>query len=364
MFRRVCLLAIAVIGISIGIPATASAGSICPNGAFPHDPDAGPGGTGCNVVITVNDGSVTIAIRDQLGYDSTTLGDDNLVGLVNNSTSPISSLSLTGSGIFGFDNDGICTFSFTGSAYCSTPGHGVGPAGGDYRGPTSDFTIADLNTGTVTFSPAVAPGGGSTFFSLEGAPTTGLGVGPPPGLCRGKAVIANTGRSFHNANSTVVGGVQAGMDIIQNSGSKITGTTTPFTPAGLATIPVPTPVTNLGVILIDSGKTMTLPAGDYVASSVTLNGNSTLTATGRVRLWVTSGALVIGGAARPNSGVAADLQFYVNSPTDVHVNSGANVIADVYAPGSNATLIDSTLSGCVIGASVTLNSNGVVNFLP
>jgi hypothetical protein len=362
MFRLLSISAIAMISISIGIPATALAGSVCPSGSFPHNPDAGPGGTGCNVVITVNnDGSATVAPHDPSGYDQTS--DDNLVGLVNNSASPINSLSLVGSDIFGFDADGICTFSFTGSTYCSTPGHATGAAGGDYRGPTSNFTITDVNTGTVTFSPAVAPGG-LTFFSLEGSPTTAIFVGPPPGLCRGKAVIANSGRSFHNANSTVVGGVQAGMDIIQNSGSKITGTTTPFTPAGLATIPVPTPVTNLGTLLIGSGTTKTLAAGDYVASSVTLNGNSTLLATGKVRLWITSGALVIGGTAKATSGVAGDLQFYVNSSTDVHVNSGGNVVGDIYAPGSNTTLIDSTISGCVVGANVTLNSNGVVSFLP
>ena len=364
MLRKLSLWAIAIITISIGIPATALAGSICPSGSFPHNPDAGPGGTGCNVVITLNNnGSATVTVKDPAAYDTTPVGDDNLVGLVNNSANPISSLSLTGNDIFGFDDDGICTFSFTGNAYCSTPGHIPGFAGGDYRGPTSDFTFTNTNTGAVTFSPAVAPGG-STFFSLEGPPTTGFTVGPPPGLCRSKAVIANSGRSFHNANSSVVGDVQAGMDIIQNSGSKISGTTTPFTPAGLATIPVPSPVTNLGTVLINSGATMTLPAGDYVAPSVTLNGNSTLTATGKVRLWVTSGALVIGGTAKPTSGVAGDLQFFVNSPTDVHVNSGGNVVGDIYAPGSNATLIDSTVSGCVVGAGVTLNSNGVISFLP
>jgi len=64
-----------------------------------------------------------------------------LVGVVNNSASTVSSLALTGSDIFGFDGDGICTFTFVGSAIAlpARPRHGSGGL------PGSDFDVAITN---------------------------------------------------------------------------------------------------------------------------------------------------------------------------------------------------------------------------
>src|ERR1039458_6534053 len=111
------------------------AGSVCPGAAtgtnFPHPPD--PSATGCNVVITINaNGSVTVTVTDASAYEGS---EDVMVGVVNNSTGTLSNLSLSGSGIFGFEGDGICTFTFPGSNYCTaTQRAGTDP--GDYQGPT------------------------------------------------------------------------------------------------------------------------------------------------------------------------------------------------------------------------------------
>ncbi len=155
------------------------AGSICPagNGAkpFPYSPD--PSATGCNVVITVAaNGSISVALLDSNAYENS---EDVLVGVQNNSATPVSSLNLSGSGIFGFESDGICIYTFVGSSYCTASQIGGGDPG-DYAGPTSTFTnYSSGNSGTVLFNPAI-PAGGSTYFSLEGAPTASLvaTVGP------------------------------------------------------------------------------------------------------------------------------------------------------------------------------------------
>lgn len=157
------------------------AGSVCPSSTAPtpyaHTPDAA--GTGCNVVLTVNaNGTVMVTLKDASPYDLTAGGDDTLIGVVNNSSTPVSSVNLSGSNIFGFEGDGICTFTFVGSSYC-TASQRSGTDPGDYQGPTSTFTITNANTGTVNFGPAVAAGG-STYFSLEGLPTASITatVGP------------------------------------------------------------------------------------------------------------------------------------------------------------------------------------------
>jgi len=76
---------------------------------------------------------------------------------------------------------------------------------GDYQGPTSTFTIANANSGTVNFNPGVAPGS-STFFSLEEPPTANLvvtpGGAPEPAtnalLGAGLGVLLLVGRKFRN----------------------------------------------------------------------------------------------------------------------------------------------------------------------
>lgn len=157
------------------------AGSVCPAPTAPlpyaYTPD--PSGTGCNVILTVNsNGTVTVTLKDANPYDLSSGGDDTLIGVVNNSSSPVGSVNLSGNDIFGFESDGICTFTFVGSSYC-TASQVAGTDPGDYQGPTSTFTVTDVNTGRVNFSPGV-PAGGSTYFSLEGLPTASLTatVGP------------------------------------------------------------------------------------------------------------------------------------------------------------------------------------------
>src|SRR5437879_2676374 len=70
------------------------------------------GPAGCNTIITINaDGSVTVAAggKGSVPYDGV---EDQLVGVVNNNAAPLTSLTLTGAGIFGFDGDGICNGGF------------------------------------------------------------------------------------------------------------------------------------------------------------------------------------------------------------------------------------------------------------
>jgi hypothetical protein len=159
-------------------------GSICPGAptgtTFPHPPD--PSGTGCNVVITIAaNGTASLAITDSVPYEN---AEDIIVGVVNNSASPVGSLSLTGTDIFGFEGDGICVYNFPGNGYCSAAAKaGTDPQ--DYQGPTSTFTHSNNNSGTVNFSPSIAANGGTTYFSLEGVPTdlnaiVGVGPGGPP----------------------------------------------------------------------------------------------------------------------------------------------------------------------------------------
>lgn len=112
--------------------------------------------TDCAYLITINaNGTITagpVPSQPQT-YDG---ADDTLVGVINNSSSPLTSLSLSGSGIFGFESDGEAAYT----------GHSYGPTG--YEGPNTSFTFSNSDTGTVNFlNGGVAGNGGTAWFTLE-----------------------------------------------------------------------------------------------------------------------------------------------------------------------------------------------------
>jgi hypothetical protein len=150
-------------------------------------------GGGCNVVITIAaNGSVSTVVTNSNPYDGS---DDTLVGVVNNSTTPLSQLTVSGSSISGFEGDGICAFGAGGiagdtftsgsSSYCSASAlSGTDPQ--DYQGPNQTFTnFSSGNAVTVVFSPAIAGGGGTNFFSLEEPPSNALTITTPTGTPTG-----------------------------------------------------------------------------------------------------------------------------------------------------------------------------------
>src|ERR1700759_360331 len=167
--------------------------------------------SGCQFLITVTNGGNTVQTDPNQGpYEG---AEDALIGVVNNSSSPISHmpLSVASSDLFGFDQDGICNpgaaplpsgcAPLPGTAACGPqggtcsfpkpagqpagyvePGNVPGGTQNGYEGPTTWFSnvSTDTSSGTVNFSPALQPGQ-STYFSLEEPPTTNsLNAGSTP----------------------------------------------------------------------------------------------------------------------------------------------------------------------------------------
>ena len=133
--------------------------------------DEGVTNGGCNVLITFNsNGSIATTFPNAAtSYDVG--GDDNLIGIINNSGHTITSLFLssTSQAIFGFDGDGACG---SGPGFTVSGGGAACPGGGVSNGylPTGDSTsgvASNLMSGTVNFGGGIATGT-TAFFSLEG----------------------------------------------------------------------------------------------------------------------------------------------------------------------------------------------------
>lgn len=120
--------------------------------------------TTCGFVITVTDAGVAISATGQPTYNSPSEGGDfsvgTLIGVINNSATPLSTLGLSSPlQVFYFTHNGI-------DNYNGVQGNGLDQTG--YGGPNAYFSDTDTlrQNGTVHFITPIAPGGGTTFFSL------------------------------------------------------------------------------------------------------------------------------------------------------------------------------------------------------
>jgi hypothetical protein len=183
---------------------------------------------GCQFLIDITPGGTTVLQDSTQGpYESS---EDALIGVKNDSSSPLSSIPIStpGSGTFSFDGDGLCDNSAgpvpagcvqIGTSTPCDPTNGnpcafppaPGQPGADpdpytgstqngYEGPTSFFTnvSTDLTAGVVNFSPAIQPGQ-STYFSLEEPPSAAaINVGSTPigGGLNGAPTVTATTASF------------------------------------------------------------------------------------------------------------------------------------------------------------------------
>lgn len=224
---------------------------------------------GCQFLVTVTNGGETVGEdSSQTAYEG---ADDALVGVQNNSSSPVSSIHLSAEDeLFGFEGDGICSPGgapiapgckvlegpekaqstnfekecvYAGEVRegkpvgeniiedCGYPAPAAEPAGltfptgvsangyapnGDpvsgYEGPTSWFTsigaLGSSGTGSGTVNFSPAiPPGGSTYFSLESPPAGGFG-------------------STSTLTTTLSGGGQAGTGIRVLQGTPVTDSAT------------------------------------------------------------------------------------------------------------------------------------------
>src|ERR1700722_8579993 len=150
-------LAVASILLVFGISASAAP-------MFPQCPAVGAD-TGCEFLITVNaNGSTSFAADSTLGpYDSS---DDTLVGVLNNSSSTVTSIALTSTqNIFGFENDGACSGTFSPNPPAAQCQGGVFTTNDptDYESVGATFGTPNSAKTSATVFLSLAPGQ-STWF--------------------------------------------------------------------------------------------------------------------------------------------------------------------------------------------------------
>ncbi len=199
------------------VPGTASASSpVTP--PFTECPSIGHSPS-CEILLVVNpDQSISVLGDSSVGpYDG---GDDTLVGILNNSSAAIAAITVSGpgSGLAGFDGDGICTYAvggasgsgFTGDSYCSSQ-QVAGTDPGDYAGPGTSFTLdpSSQDHVEVDFAGHGLSAGSSAYFSLEGALTAAVVTARKGGLNRGYIAM---GDSYSSGEGAIDSSGNAALD--------------------------------------------------------------------------------------------------------------------------------------------------------
>ncbi|HUO05870.1 MAG TPA: hypothetical protein VMU16_11805 [Candidatus Binataceae bacterium] len=231
---RAVVVSLALMSLPIGLAAVPAQAQICPyvvpNSIVARNPIKGKNSNhrmnsssssdNCSVIITVTDSGATVASTDVLPYDSLyspcagpgcpgptileQMGDDILVGVVNNSSLPVGGLGLDtngGNAIFSFNGDGVNGFQ-------GIANNSKDKSNGGYGGPNAYFpNINSSTTGGVAFITPIQPHGGTGYFSLASQ----LNTATP------------CGQLIHPFNSTLSGPFA--------SGSMITASFTPLSNA-------------------------------------------------------------------------------------------------------------------------------------
>jgi uncharacterized repeat protein (TIGR01451 family) len=335
---------------------------------------------GCTILITLNaDGSITTTFPNPSpSYDQGL--DDNLIGVVNNTSKVITALQLTSATvpIFGLEDDGVCglpgwTFSALGpnpNCAIATDPHLYGPAGINY-------TIFNANSGIVNFGNGGIQPGGNAFFSLEGGHLTKIVVVVVPGLAITKQVsvvgggaalpgaqldylvhVTNPSNNPPNfaASSVVItddlNSAGAGRLTLVNPTPTMNGATTGVTVAGSAI------TANYSAVngLLQPGQSIDLRFRAQIAAAVP--AGTILTNTGLVT-WNTptetasaSASVVIGGVPVPGAGTLNGTAW---------LDANFNKVPDVDEPRLQGWTVELFLNGVQL-QSVLTDTSGVYRF--
>jgi len=320
---------------------------------------------GCTILITLNsDGSITTTFPNPApSYDNG--ADDNMIGVVNNTSKVITALQLSSTTvpIFGLEDDGVCglpgwTFSPAGpnpNCAIATDPHGYGPAG-------INFTIFNVNSGVVNFGNGGITPGGHAFFTLEGAHLTKIVAVVIPGLAITKQVtVVGGGTALPGSQLDYVVHVNNPTNNPPNFEAATVVLTDDLNSAGVGrlTLVNPAPTMNgsaTGVTVVGSQIT-----ADYSTTNGVLQPGQSIDL--RFRAQIAAG--IPAGTVLTNTGLVT-----WNTPTETNSASASIVIGGVTGPGvgtingtawldANFNKIPDTDEPRLSGWTVALFLNGV-----
>jgi hypothetical protein len=175
-------------------------------------------------------------------------------------------------------------------------------------------------------------------------------------------------------NVTINGNVDANGGVSGLSSQNVSGTITQNDNHAQQQFPAaptaPSNAVDLGTISLSGNRTMTLTAGSYIVSSISITGNGQLmidSSNGPVNIYVQGGGsaagINIGGNGIMNGATPANLRIWYGGTGDTHIAGNGSFTGVIYAPNSNVSINGNGQEfGAVVGNSVNFNGNGTFHY--
>jgi hypothetical protein len=217
---------------------------------------------------------------------------------------------------------------------------------GGARTDSFNSDVAGYNPGTAGSDGDIRSSSGN--ITLSGGPTQVRGDAAAAGTVTDASKV--TGTVTNGAASVTIPPVNSPCTSY-SSGSGITGGTY---------------VSATGQLVGTAGQTITLSNGTYCLSSVTLSGNSTLTVSGPVTIYLTAHSDMSGGTLANTTGLAENFTIYssvVSAATGISIAGGSQAYFTIYAPNANVTLSgNSSMYGAIAAGSFTASGGGQIHY--
>ena len=285
---------------------------------------------GCTILITLNaDGSIATTFPNPApAYENG--NDDNLIGVVNNTSKTITAIQLTSATIpiFGLEDDGVCggppgwTFSALGpdpNCANTTDPHRYAPAGINY-------TIFNVNSGIVNFGNGGIAPNGHAFFSLEGGHLTKIVVQVVPGLAITKQVtVVGGGAALPGGQLDYVVHVTNPSNNPPNSAAPSVVITDDLSSAGVGRLTLVNPAPTMNGATTGVTVAGSVITADYSTTNGPLQPGQSIDL--RFRAQIAAG--IPAGTTLTNTGLVT-----WNTPTETASANASVVIGGVTGPGA------------------------------
>jgi len=123
---------------------------------------------------------------------------------------------------------------------------------------------------------------------------------------------------------------------------------------------VPVPLSASGALVLDSKVQVTLPAGNYIFSELSVTGGAGLSVSGPVNVFLTGPLKVSGGGTLNETGSAEDL-WIVSDHVSATVTGNGRAAFSLFAPATAVKLSgNGQMAGRFLGRSIAVAGNGVL----
>jgi len=171
------------------------------------------------------------------------------------------------------------------------------------------------------------------------------------------ATVTLNGNAIVKGDVVIGSGGNTGTVITTSGNASITGTSSAQTANTTLTAPT-TALASSGAISISGNNTLSLSAGTYHYSSLSIAGNGRLSTTGEVTIYVSGAVAIAGNGTAAYSNLPKNLKIYVTTNSSVRVTGNGSVYAAIYAPLSAVQVSgNGSVYGAVVGNTISMSGN-------